>query len=330
MNDTTVNDTTGPTIGISATTIGLIELAHRRALETAELRRELALAHGRLAALAHDAGARRDLEAQLAATTAALDRLRALPELRVGQRLRHTARRLRPRGSGPPEGPPATVAPGDATATAAPGSTSEVGERPTGLGYPDQPPPSAIIVVRDRRRGLGPLLAWLDEHGVERVEIVDDGSTDPATVELLGTLDRPVHRVQAGLGPGAPWALGLVAELSLDEPVLVIDGDTVPAASCPADAPERLRHELQRAPDVDAVALGSARDGRRGPSTERPASGREEDTPDFALVRARLPHLPRRVATLAEPYVARRASWAAGDDDPAERYARLAREVQVG
>lgn len=320
----------------SGSTAQLIELAHRRAVETARSRRDLEELQRQVARSAQADAESWQRAAELAVTSAALERLRALPEVKIGQRMRHIVRSLGPSRSDRRADDLQRVTvddPGGAPAEPAEPAVG-AGEAP-GLRYPDHPPPAAIVVVRDRRQGLLSLLAWLDDHGIERVEIVDDGSTDPATRELLGGLDRPVHRLDADLGAGAPWAIGLVAELSIDEPVLVIDADTVPAPSCPDDAPARMRHELQRCADVDAVELapidrpapggGSADHG----TADRPDDDRSTARPNFALVRGALEHLPRRTTVLAEPYAAVCASWATSSLDPAERYARRSREADV-
>jgi hypothetical protein len=320
----------------SGSTAQLIELAHRRAVETARSRRDLEELRRQVARSAQADAESWQSAAELAVTSAALERLRALPEVKIGQRVRHIVRSLGPSRSDRRADDLQRVTiddPGGAPAEPASPAVA-AGEAP-GLGYPDHPPPAAIVVVRDRRQGLLSLLAWLDDHGIERVEIVDDGSTDPATRELLGGLDRPVHRLDADLGAGAPWAIGLVAELSIDEPVLVIDADTIPAPSCPDDAPARMRHELQRCADIDAVELAPAdRPAPGGGSVDdgtavRPDGDRSTARPNFSLVRGALEHLPRRTTVLAAPYAAVCASWATSSLDPGERYARRSREADV-
>jgi hypothetical protein len=279
------------------------ELTHRRALA-------LAIEHGpggqvqRLTAELHDA------RLQLTATEAELERLRALPELRAGQRVRHLLRRGAQR--------PPTPVPSTDRSEQYP-SASPIAAPDRGLGYREPAAPAAIVVVRNRRRGLQPLLRWIGDHGVERIELVDDATSDPATLELLESLDLPIHRCDAQLGAVAAWAMGLVAELSTTTPVLVIDADTLPATECPDDVLARLDHELEHDRDVDAVELGV---GTHPDAPLRPA-------PSFRLVRAGLPRLPARVAALTDPYVAVRASWSAASDDPDEAYARWCDEGET-
>jgi hypothetical protein len=301
----------------------MAECVHRQALGSAALRDEVATLHHRLAAGERAAAEVDDLRARLEATDAELDRLRALPELRAGQRLRHTARlgaagsEIRDGGGGDAVAAdsartdPQSLDTADRESTVAADTSSE-----PGLGYPE-PRVAAIVVVRNRRAGLGPLLQWLGDHGVERIDIVDDATSDPATLETLAGIGHPVHRLDAALGPLGPWALGLVAEFSLRDPVLVVDADAVPAADCPDDALAHLFHELHRRPAVDAVELAAAR------APERAAPG----PPHFRLVRARLPRLPGEIVTLDAPYTAGRASWDAPVGDPSERFARRADEA---
>ena len=215
----------------------IAEAAHRRALARANERRSGEEVR-RLAAELHEA------TLHLAATEAELQRLRALPELRVGQRVRHLLRR-RARDPAPlPRHPSVAAEP-----------APDPGEVTCGLGYAEPPAPAAIVVVRNRRRGVQPLLRWLSDHGVDGVEVVDDATSDPSTLELLGSLGQPVHRCDAHLGSVGPWAIGLVAELSATSPVLVIDGDTLPSVECPDDVLARLDHELERDAAADAVEL---------------------------------------------------------------------------
>jgi len=283
----------------------LTELAHHHAARATRLEHDLAWLRGRL-----DAD-RVPVEAELAAVSAELDRLRALPELRVGQRLRHLARRGQGAGRTPgrdepdPDMAPSTDPPPDPAAE--------------GLGYPARTATRAIVVVRNRRAGLDRLLAWLGQAGVTRVELVDDASSDPLTRQWLAASGIPVHRVERELGPAAAWALGLVAGPDHVPPTLVVDGDTLPAEDCPDDLVDRLEHELCRDDSLDAVAPDVA---------EAPVEAAH--APAMWLVRAVSPP-PHRMRTgrLARPYAVKCASWALADDDPNERFARLADAVET-
>lgn len=313
----------------------MAECVHRQALDAGVLRDEVSTLHQRLATGAQASAEVADLRARLAVTEAELDRLRALPELRAGQRFRHTARLgaagTERRDGGERDAAVADLPPPDpqdvdtADLESTPPADGSVGritdtapDAPAepGLGYPE-PRVAAIVLVRNRRGGLGSLLTWLREHGVERIEIVDDATSDPATLEMLAGIGHPVHRLDTALGPLGPWALGLVAELSLRDPVLVVDADTVADADCPDDVLAHLVHELRRRPEVDAVDVAG----------ERAPDGAASGPPQIRLVRARLPRLPVEIATLDAPYTARRASWDAAVADPAERFARRADEA---
>jgi hypothetical protein len=300
----------------------MAECVHRQALDAAILRDEVSTLHRRLAAGERAAVDVADLRARLAVTEAELDRLRALPELRAGQRFRHTARRgaagTEGRDGGGRDAAIADLPPPDPqdVDTADLDSTSADAPSEPGLGYPE-PRVAAIVVVRNRRGGLESLLTWLGEHGVERIEIVDDATSDPATLEMLAGIGHRVHRLDTSLGPLGPWALGLVAELSLRDPVLVVDADSVPDADCPDDVLAHLVHELRRRPEDDAVDV----------ATERAPDGASSGPPQIRLVRARLPRLPVEIVTVDAPYTARRASWDAAVGDPAERFARRADEA---
>jgi hypothetical protein len=283
----------------------LAAIAQRNAAEVVRLARENAALRARLGGeLAH-------AEAQVRAVTAELDRLRAIPELRVGQRLRQLAHAV-PSGSG---GVLSTANPaGDAAAPAATsGHAPEAQAGEPGMGYTDPPPPAVVVLVRNRRRAIEPLLAWLGERGVTHVELVDNASSDPATVELLAGSDRVVHRVEDDLGTLAPWVLGVAARLLADGPVLFVDGDTMPSDDCPSDALARLHHELARCSEADAVELAAA----------AAPVGRDDRRPLFQLVRAGTAERPAAAIALVRPYEARCASWDAAADDPDERFARL-------
>jgi len=284
----------------------LAAIAQRNAAEMVRLARENADLRARLGAeLVH-------AEAQVRAVTDELDRLRSIPELRVGQRLRQLAHAVPSRSApdGPAGRPPADAAPAHDGGAAGPDVVDAAGE--TGLGYADPPPPAVIVLLRNRRRGVEPLRGWLAEQGVHHVELVDNASSDPATVELLAGASEPVHRVDDDLGELAPWVLGVAARLLADGPVLFVDGDTIPSATCPADALARLHHELHRHADRDAVEL---------PSTEE--DGGNGRRPLCRLVRSGTAERPVTAFALPPPYAVRCASWDAAADDPDERYARL-------
>jgi hypothetical protein len=278
----------------------LAAIAQRNAADAVRLARENAALRAQLAA------ERVHADARVAAVTSELDRLRAIPELRVGQRLRRLA--------GPAPAADAPVAPVAASNQVGGGTDSEPdrAER-RGMGYPEPPAPAVVVLVRNRRRGIEPLLAWLAARGVTTVELVDNASSDPATVELLVASSRTVHRVDEDLGELAPWVLGVAPRLLADGHVLFVDGDTVPADGCPDDALARLHHELARHADADAVDIEPA---------PAPAGGSDR-RPLFRLVRAGTSEHPAAALAVGDPYAVRCASWDAAADDPDERFARL-------
>ena len=306
----------------------LSRIAVRNAAEVARLARENAelRAHiGTTGDIVELRGELADTTARLEAVSAELERLRAIPELKAGQRLRQAGRSIRrPDPGSESHSPTRSVLPADeAIADAAPAdAVPAVAERASpehlddatadGLGYTDPAAPAVVLLVRNRRRGVEPLLAWLRERGVTQVELVDNASSDPATVELLNSLDADVHRVDADLGVIAPWALGVMARLLASGDVLLVDGDTVPADGCPSDALARLSHELSRNTEADAVEIVAA-------EPDRAARAR---SPLFRLVRAGCTSVETTIE-LPSPYEVRCASWDADDTDPDERYARL-------
>lgn len=264
-------------------------------------------AHAALAELAamqwqqlHDPDVAR-LRAELAAVSAELERLRALPELRVGQRMRHAASVVRRSAAEP--SPERSAVGADERRPA-----SHVDVR--ALGHPPMLPPSAVLVVRNRPASLQLVLDWLDQHGVDDLEIVDNASSDPVLVAHLGVLGAPVTPVPVDLGPGAAWASGVLARCSVERNVLVIDidgqGVTLPDAACPSDVIDRMTHELARRPDLDAVELSA--------SSER-------DLGRFRMIRCGLASVPVDVGRLESPY--RSVTTAPDPSDPSERYAVL-------
>jgi len=251
----------------------VVAMAHRHALDAATCRSS------------NDAGRRQELQRRLDAVTAELERLRALPELKVGQRLRHTARTVR--------GSSGTVQPADAVV-----ATDTIQEAPT-VG--------AVIVVRNRRVALTTLIdRHLDPSSVS-IEVIDDAGSDPATARMLDTLGVPVRRLESPLGSAGPWATGAMAAQLAARPTLLVTGDAVPGPSCPDDVIDRMRWELGRAPGVGAVGLRVAPDGHGIP-------------PVFRLYRPGTgPGDP--VQMLPEPYVG--VVLRETPDDPGERFARL-------
>lgn len=316
--------------GVDAQIAALDELARDHAARVVALTRENAELRAHIA----DAGDLLDLrarlaaaEAELGAVSAELERLRSIPELRIGQRVRQIGRALpgqaRSGSSDPPSGAPEigpdnapghvdAPPPGERGASdGAVADPSEPGRQ--GMGYSDPPAPATVVLVRNRRRAIEPLLAWLAGHGVSRVEFVDNGTSDPATAQLLTESRRTVHRLDTDLGDSAPWVLGVMARLLADGDVLVVDGDTVPSADCPSDVLARLTHELERRPDLDAIDV---------PPEPTAAAGTGR-APRFRLVRAAATRPPATVVALPAPYAVRCESWDAADDDPDERFARL-------
>ena len=275
--------------GIDDTVGELIDRCHRAAVDAATRAPDVAAANALVQA-----------RLELAAESAELERLRRRPEVKLGQLVRGIWHR-RPgrveRGPVPADDAHIdrsnTVAESTAPSSAPPGTNRAA--------------PSGVIVVRNRRAALVELLALLAESGVDRIDIVDNASSDPATLELLAGLGRPVRRFESPIGADEAWASGLMAQHLVDGPTLLIGGDTVPADGCPADVIERMSAELGRRPDAEAVSLpaqGIAPGGRR---------------PRFELVRAGAERRPRVVATLSAPYGCRIAP--ADADDPAERFA---------
>ncbi len=278
----------------------LVTLAHEHALRAHAAEVELGALRWQQR---HDPDAVR-LRAELAAVSAELDRLRALPELRVGQRLRHAASALR-RTPSEPAADRSAVAP-----VGVDGGNRVARDDLDGLGHPPMPAPCAVIVVRNRPASLQLVVAWLEQHDVDAVEVVDNASSDPTLSVLLGALDAPVTRLPVDLGPGAAWASGALARRTRDTDVLVIDVDgrgvTLPEASCPADVLDRMTHELVRHRGLDAVELS--------PSSE-------QDPGRFRMIRRGLDSVPVAVGRLDPPY---RSVTTAGDPrEPSERFADL-------
>ena len=263
--------------------------AHEQALE-AERTRHAVGAAGRLGHHSIDGllGALADAETRAAASDRELERLRALPELKVGQRLRQPLRALdrrRRRDAG----------------------TADEHAAGVGLDAPtaERAAVTVVVLVRNRRRSLRPVIDWLRANDVEHVRIVDNGSTDPLTIAALTELDVGVFRTDEDLGDAAPWATGAMAGPLLDGDVLMIGENTVPGPKSPPNVLDTLRRELAAHPHVGAVdAVGSGDDGC---------------VPWIRLVR-RGASPAAEVVTVEAPWLV----WAAADDDePEERYAQL-------
>lgn len=256
----------------------VVRLAHVQALDAAAC-------HASRATADHEA--RREIDVvqrELDAVTAELQRLRALPELKVGQRARRLARMSRC------EAPVAEV-PLTATDSNAPRPSITAG---------------AVVVVRNRREPLSALLAMFAEAGVEDLEIVDDASIDPATVGLLDSLDTKVHRMPVTLGAAGPWAYGIMARMLVRQPTFLVVGEALPTASIRDEVVERMLWELDRhhvpigLPIIDEVGEGLPAMFRLYPQ----ASLFEPE-----------------VRPLDPPYVAQQVR--AGADRPEERFARI-------
>lgn len=279
-----------------------IELAHRQALLAARCQHELDTLRRRAAAVAPSDELRAEvtqLRLELDAITVELERLRRRTEVKVGQLLRRPVTR-RPGSDGPVVSAPVVPLQQEERATV---------HRVT----PPVPSPAlrAVVVVRNRRWGLERLLNWLERQRVVAVELVDDATADPATLELLGRLPYAVHRTEQPFGILAPWALGVMGRLLANGPVIVADGDAVPGETCPDDAMERMLHELDRRPEVDVIGL-----------SPESAAGLARTSAGIWLVRAGAFSLPREVPPLAAPYSFAWASAHIDPDDPAERFAR--------
>ena len=263
----------------------LIDRCHRAAIEAASRTPDVAVA---------DELARTQLE--LAAASVELERLRQRPEVKLGQLLRVVAHRLRTLSRGGT--PHADLSPAErqVARAGAPARPERTGDAP-----------AAVIVVRNRRTALAGLLSTLREAGVERIDLVDNATSDPATLELLTELGYPVRRFESPIGADEVWASGLMARHLVTGPTLLIGGDTVPGDGCPSDVIARMSTELARRPEAEGVAVvgeGVSVDGRR---------------PCLLLVRAGATRRPRVIAALPAPYSCRIAP--ADPDDPAERFA---------
>lgn len=288
----------------SAQIDALVELAHEHA-------RRAHVAEVELAALRwqqlHEPDAVR-LRAELAAVSAELDRLRALPELRVGQRVRHAASGLRRTAAAPPS-EPAPERGGVARGGVDPAGRAAGGDVGT-LDHPSLPAPCVVLVVRNRPSSLRLVVEWLEQHDVQPVEVVDNASSDPVLSTLLESLGAPVTRLPVDLGSSAVWASGALARRLRDGNVLVIDVDgrgvTLPAASCPTDVLDRMTHELARRPDLDAVELSPTSD---------------QDPGRFRVIRGGLETGPAAIGRLDTPYVS--VTIAPDADQPSERFADL-------
>ena len=268
------------------------QYAHERAVELERLRRSVhaatLLGHQTvgdvLAALA-------DAEARAGSFERELERLRSLPELKLGQRVRQPFGVLaRRRGGG--------VTPEDVT-------PEDAGEAAPARGVTGTS--AAVVLVRNRRRAIEPTLDWLARLGVDDVAIIDNATSDPLTLNALEDLGVVVHRSEEDLGDAAPWSLGAMARPLLTADVLMVGEDTVPSATAPPDLIDRMRAELRNVPDAGAVDLVAPVPGDRLAWMRLVRCGAGPSDPTMRI---------------EQPWV-ELASGAIDPDDPQERYARL-------
>ena len=244
-------------------------------------------------------------ESELAALQFEIDRLRALPEVRVGHRLRHmvargTARLRRPRKSAE-RGAPTEA-------------TSAMEWRPP-----------VVIIVRDRLGCLDDLVTWLEANEVTEIHLVDNDSSYPPLVSYLDSSPHHVWRLGANLGHEAPWVIGLVAELSSRGSFVVTDPDVIPDEACPPDVFDHLQRLLDRHVDIDKVGLGLriddipdhgqhrdqvvAWESRYWNDEVEPGVFRAAVDTTFALYRSAPEHHIDRSLRTGWPYVARHLPW---------------------
>jgi hypothetical protein len=292
----------------------MAEMAHAHATETVSVAEERDALRRQISEDAQAA----EIRVQLEAVTAELDRLRSIPELRVGQRLRHVAKSI---GSDDSDSsaaiiedvsPPRTPAnQADPTPESAIGSSAE---GLTGLRYPVLAVPAAVVTFRNRGEALVEAASRLKALGIENVALVDNASSDPAMAKAVAVLDYAVTRLDVDLGSDAPWASGVMARLLAIGNVLEIAGLAVPGPGCPDDVVDRMTEELRRRPDIDAVEL-----------RQDPDSPLRDTT--FRLLRQGMRSRPSLVAQLDDPYVA--VAIRSDPLKPSEQYARLHDDVAV-
>lgn len=241
-----------------------------------------------------------DLRTQLADVTAELDRLRSIPELRVGQRVRQVSRSIRRSDASTSM---------DETLEAEPSNDSEAPRSgSTGITHTALPVPAAVLTVRNRGEAIIEVVSRLRELGIQDLFVVDNASSDPAVAQALAELHCSVTRLDADLGSNGPWASGLMARLLNGGNVLEVSGLVVPDPDCPDDVIDRMVDELRRLPDVDAVQLSD------NPPTTTVAGG-------FRLLRHGLQSRPDQVSVLDAPYTA--TAVRSEPSEPSERFARL-------
>ena len=279
------------------------DLAHSHAAEAVSASNERDALRWQLAEGAQVAQVA-ELRVQLDAVTAELDRLRSIPELRAGQRLRHATQSLRR-----PAADPSVATSGDqepeniSVAQVEPGFAGS-----TELPHVSAPIPTAVVTARNRGKALREVVSRLKDLGVIDVFVVDNASSDPAVAQVLDAFDCTIITLDVDLGNDAPWASGVMArQLSLGD-VLDVAGSAVPSPECPSDVLDRMVDELRRHPEVDAVEL------RENPQPPSGGAG-------FRLLRQGLRSRPVSVATLHDPYVA--TAVRSDLSEPSERYARL-------
>jgi hypothetical protein len=111
-----------------------------------------------------------------------------------------------------------------------------------------------FVFVRDALDASRDLVAWLKQAGMERVVLLDCGSSTPALLAWYRALPAGMEVLFLGLDadPSVFWRESVHEELGT--PFVVTEAGYVPSASCPRDLVGRLLSVLERYPDCGKVS----------------------------------------------------------------------------
>ncbi|NND02563.1 MAG: glycosyltransferase family 2 protein, partial [Acidimicrobiia bacterium] len=112
-----------------------------------------------------------------------------------------------------------------------------------------------FINCRDRLEPLQQLLGWLEDMGMQRINLIDNDSTFEPLLDFYNQSSHDVIRLESNLGPRALFHDDRFADTVASQKFIYTDCDILPMGA-PSDALELFDSLLQRYPVVDKVGFG--------------------------------------------------------------------------
>ncbi|KKR22171.1 MAG: hypothetical protein UT50_C0001G0083 [Candidatus Moranbacteria bacterium GW2011_GWA2_39_41] len=94
---------------------------------------------------------------------------------------------------------------------------------------------NVFVISYNRLKYLAIAIDWLEQHGFEKIHIVDNNSTYPPLIEYLDASTHDVHRLKKNFGHLVVWECEKFSEIIDNEYYIVTDFDILPAEECPRD-----------------------------------------------------------------------------------------------